>query len=164
MWCLSFAKGWKAFQSPFVGHMVTQIFVLCVGNAENSPMVVSGLGGSLRLQILFPETSPLPITSHYVSNTTLLQHGWYTQVLFAMALQEPGETLVLLGKSLCSRNFPRSDDKSSPWRHPPDRFGKLYSIKVGSDQHVLKNILISIKFFINLGVLEAFFKWFSVLG
>lgn len=58
---LSFAKGWRAFPSPFAGHMVTQVFVLCVSNAENSPMVMSGLGGSLRLQIVFPETIPLPI-------------------------------------------------------------------------------------------------------
>lgn len=78
--------------------MVTQVFVLCVSNAENSPMVMSGLGGSLRLQIAFPETIPLPITYHYMSNTTLLHHGWYSEVLFATALQVPGGALVPLGK------------------------------------------------------------------
>lgn len=78
--------------------MVTQVFVLHVSNAENSPMVMSGLGGSLRLQIVFPETIPLPITYHYMSNTTSLHHGWYSEVLFATELQVTGGPLVLLGK------------------------------------------------------------------
>lgn len=71
-----------------------KILVLCVSSAENSPMGMTGLGGSLRLLILFPETTPFPITYNYVLNTTsprvVLSSG------FAMALQVPGVAPILL--------------------------------------------------------------------
>lgn len=58
-------------------------------------MVMSGLGGRLRLHILFPGITPFPITYHYVSSITSFCQGRWSQVLFAMALQVPGEALVL---------------------------------------------------------------------
>lgn len=61
-------------------------------------MVMSALGGRLRLHILFPGITPLPITYHYVLSTTSFCHGKWSQVLFAMALQVPGEALDLSGK------------------------------------------------------------------
>lgn len=60
-------------------------------------MVMNGLGGRLRLDILFPGIIPLPITYHYVSSTTSFYHRRWSQVLFAVALQLPGEELILSG-------------------------------------------------------------------
>lgn len=97
-WRLSFAKGWKAFQSPFTGHKVTQIFVLCVSNAENSPTVMSGLGGSLRLQIFFSRDHS---TSNYIS--LWVKHNFATPRVvlsnaFCYSTASAGEALVHLGK------------------------------------------------------------------
>lgn len=63
-------------------------------------MVMRGLGGRLGLHILFPGITPLPITYHYVSSTTSFCHGRWSKVLFATALQVPGEALVLSGKKV----------------------------------------------------------------
>lgn len=65
---------------------------------------MSGLGGRLRLHIPFPGIIPLPIT--YVSSTTSFYHRRWSQVLFAVALQLPGEALVLSG---IKYNFPCND-------------------------------------------------------